>query len=141
MEINLDRYLLAHNKMYIEALEEVREGEKRGHWMWYIFPQIKGLGQSSMAKYYEIKNKEEAIAYIEEPVLRNHLLEITEELLKTNIQDIEELFCYPDDLKLQSCMTLFYLVSKNEIFKKVIDKFFNGSLDEKTIKILSEMKN
>ena len=136
VNMDLNRFIEAQKHSYEIALYEMRTGRKRSHWMWYIFPQIRGLGFSSTAQYYAIRDKNEAKAYLEHPVLGKRLLEITEALLKIKGNDANEVFGYPDDMKLRSSMTLFYLVSGNDVFKKVLDKFFNGKLDEKTKKLL-----
>ena len=105
--------------------------------MWYIFPQIQGLGYSSMAQFYAIKDRDEAEQYIKHPILGKRLLEISEELLKLKEDNASRVMGYPDDLKLKSSMTLFYAVSGMETFKKVLDKYFAGEQDEKTISILN----
>ena len=128
-EPGLERFRIAHEKSYAPALREIKSGIKQGHWMWYIFPQIQGLGHSSNAKYYAIKDKEEAIAYWNDPVLSAHLIEICHELLKQD-SPIDWIMGYPDNLKLRSCMTLFYLVSNESIFQEVLDKFYAGEQDE-----------
>jgi len=130
-ELTLERFISAHEKSYDIALREIKSGMKQSHWMWYIFPQIQGLGHSSTAKYYAIKDKEEAIAYWNDPVLSSHLLEISRELLKLN-SPIDWIMGCPDNLKLRSCMTLFYLVSNENIFKEVLDKFYAGEMDDYT---------
>lgn len=132
----LERFKIAHNRDYNNALKEIIVGEKKSCWMWYIFPQIRGLGHSSAAKYYAIQDKEEAIRYWEDPILSSHLTEICKELLKHE-KPIEKILSFPDNLKLQSCMTLFYLVSGEKIFKEVLDKFYAGEMDEFTRKKLS----
>src|SRR5690606_6710064 len=113
----------------------IRSGRKRSHWMWYIFPQIKGLGFSETSRYYAIQDLEEAKAYLNDPILGFRLREITAELLKLNESDAHKIFGSPDDLKLKSCMTLFAMVNAPEAndFKKVLDKFFNGRTDEITL--------
>lgn len=130
-ELTLERFRSAHEKSYDIALREIKSGMKQSHWMWYIFPQIQGLGRSSTAKYYAIKDKEEAIAYWNDPVLSSHLIEISQELLKLN-SPIDWIMGCPDNLKLCSCMTLFYLVSNENTFKEVLDKFYAGEMDEVT---------
>ena len=130
-ELTLERFRSAHEKSYDTALQEIKSGMKQSHWMWYIFPQIQGLGHSSTAKYYAIKDKEEATAYWNDPVLSSHLLEISRELLKLN-SPIDWIMGCPDNLKLRSCMTLFYLVSNENTFKEVLDKFYAGNMDEYT---------
>lgn len=137
--MNLDRFIEAHEEDYERALKEIKNGRKLTHWMWYIFPQIKGLGMSETAQYYEIKNLEEAHAYLDNELLKSHLIEISNELLKLNTNDPEEVFGDIDSLKLKSSMTLFSYISDNEIFNKVIDKYFNGSKDLTTIRICEDM--
>lgn len=131
MELTLDRFRTAHAESYETALAEIRSGRKQSHWIWYIFPQIQGLGRSAVAQYYEIQGREEAIAYWNDSVLSRHLVEISEALLKLD-DPIESIMGFPDNAKLRSCMTLFYLVSAEQVFKDVLDKFFDGSLDDYT---------
>lgn len=134
--MTLDRFLKAQELDYDIALSEMRAGRKRSHWMWYIFPQIKGLGFSSTAQYYAIQNKKEAEEYLAHPVLGKRLLEISEVLLEIKSNDASRVMGYPDDMKLKSSMTLFYLVSGEDVFKKVLDKFFDGKIDKKTEELL-----
>ena len=142
MNDNLDRFITAQETNYAIALKEIREGFKRSHWMWYIFPQITGLGQSWMAKQYEIVNLDEAKAYIENDYLRNNLIEISQALLDCGNDNISEIMGAPDDLKLRSCMTLFELAAPEiEIFGEVLDKFFDGNRDMKTLEIVQMNRN
>ena len=134
--MGLDRFLDVQKDSYEIALKEIKAERKRSHWMWYIFPQIAGLGHSSTAQYYAIKDIDEAIEYINHPVLGTRLVEITEALLQVNSNDAEKVLGYPDHLKLRSSMTLFYLASGNDIFKKVLDKFFEGKMDQRTVDLL-----
>lgn len=131
MEFSLNRFRSAHENHYETALQEIKVGRKESHWMWYIFPQILGLGHSMDAMYYAIQNKAEAIAYWADPVLSSHLVEICRELLNLE-KPIEQILGYPDNLKLRSCMTLFYLVTEEQIFKDVLDKFYGGQLCDYT---------
>ena len=133
---DLTRFLKANENDYETALNEIKNGRKQSHWMWYIFPQIKGLGHSFTAQYYAIQNAEEAKEYMAHPVLSADLLKISNELLKLNNENILDVFDYPDNLKLKSSMTLFFLVSENQTFKKVLDKFFDGELDSLTVEAL-----
>ena len=135
--MSLERFLDAQKVNYEIALSEIKGRKKYSHWIWYIFPQIQGLGHSPTSKYYAIKNREEAMEYLEHPILSVRLLEITEALLKLDEDNISAFMGYLDDIKLKSSMTLFYLVSGNEVFKAVIDKYFDGELDTKTIAILN----
>ena len=136
---DLERFLTAQEKMYPIALREMSAGCKESHWMWFIFPQLKGLGFSSTAKYYGLSGKEEAAAYLSHPVLGKRLREITTVLLKVDNNNAEEIMGYPDYLKLQSCMTLFAQISREDdalLFNRILDKFYDGKLDEKTLEIL-----
>lgn len=137
---SLKRFHEAQKYSYDTALNEIKCGRKDSCWMWYIFPQIKGLGNSSYSAYYAISDIDEARAYIEDEVLGGRLIEICEELLKLKSNNASEIFGFPDDMKLKSSMTLFWKVSGNEIFKNVIDKFFNGEEDKFTLKILNDFK-
>lgn len=134
--MTLERFIKAQEMEYAIALSEIKNGRKQSHWMWYIFPQYKGLGFSPTAQYYAIQSKKEAEEYLAHPVLGKHLIEISEALLKIKSNDASRVMGYPDDLKLRSSMTLFYLVSDDEIFKKVLDKFFDGKIDKKTEELL-----
>ena len=134
--MTLDRFIKAQKQDYNIALSEMKAGRKRSHWMWYIFPQIKGLGFSSTAQYYAIQNQREAEEYLAHPVLGKRLIEISKVLLEIESSDARKVMGYPDDMKLKSSMTLFYLVSGKDIFKKVLDKFFDGKLDKKTKELL-----
>ena len=130
--MSLDRFIKAHEDNYDRALKEIKNGRKTSHWMWYIFPQIKGLGFSETARYYEIRGRKEAEEYMAHPVLSRHLFEISEALLSLECNDARKVMGYPDDMKLKSSMTLFYLVSKDNLFKKVLEKFFDGEMDDRT---------
>lgn len=131
------RFLDAQNKLYLSALSEIKKGKKESPWMWFIFPQLKGLGSCDTSKFYEIKNVDEAIAFLEHPILGKHLLEITAELINTDEKTAEEIFGNPDNEKLQSCMTLFATIQNSEpIFEKVLDKYFEGSTDFHTLQLL-----
>ena len=125
-ERGLDKYVSAQARDYDDALREIRGGRKRSHWIWYIFPQLEGLGYSCTAQYYAIRGREEAEAYMEDPVLSKRLIEISKALLELDSDDPTEVMGYPDDLKLRSSMTLFSMVSDDPVFKKVLDKFYGG---------------
>lgn len=118
---------------YEQALAEIRNGRKTGHWMWYIFPQIVGFGHSHNNWYYAIKSKEEAAAYLEDETLNKRMREICEALLSLETNDPQAVFGFPDWLKLGSSMTLFDYVSPDDIFDKVLKKFFSGSRDLNSI--------
>lgn len=132
MAYDLDRFLSAQEHSYDQALAEIRSGRKCSHWMWYIFPQLKGLGMTDTANYYGIDGLEEAKVYMQHPVLGARLIEISEALLALEETDPEEIFGYPDYLKCCSCMTLFEKVSDNPVFGAVLDKFYSGKRDQKT---------
>ena len=137
--MNLERFVIAQEESYEVALREIKEGRKRSHWMWYIFPQIKGLGHSSTAEYFAIESMAEAEAYIKHPVLSKRLLEISEALLEIDSNDASEIFGYPDDLKLRSSMTLFSIISRKTVFKRVLDKFFDGEIDQRTVELMKDV--
>ena len=134
----LIRFLEAQNQVYLKALSEIKNGKKETHWMWYIFPQIKGLGLSETANHYAIKDLNEATAYLQHPILGKHLVEISEEVLNLNGKTATQIFGTPDDMKLRSCMTLFANVENtNPIFRKILAKYFNGFPDELTLQLLN----
>ena len=125
MNNTLDRFLIAQEHSYDTALREIRAGRKRSHWMWYIFPQIAGLGMSYTAQLYSIADTDEA-----------RLIEISRALLTLESSDAGAVMGYPDDLKLRSCMTLFAQVSDDPVFKAVLDKFYGGRADTRTLELL-----
>lgn len=134
---DLQRFIDAQEKSYSTALAEVMKGKKHTHWMWYIFPQIQGLGISEMSKLYAIENIHEAAHFLDHPVLGSRLIGICNELLNLESNDAHAIFGSPDDLKLRSSMTLFSSVpSADPVFEKVLDKFFAGTKDEKTMAII-----
>ena len=139
MAYKLDRFISAQRGSYAEALREIKNGRKNGHWMWYIFPQLSGLGMSATSLYYGIRDLGEARAYMADPVLGERLVEISEALLDIETNDPREVFWYPDDLKLRSCMTLFKVAAPEQtVFGRVLDKFFGGRADEMTLRLLGE---
>jgi uncharacterized protein (DUF1810 family) len=135
---NVSRFIEAQENTYSDALSEIRNGRKRTHWMWFIFPQIKGLGKTQMAIKYSINDINEAIFYINHPILGNRLKEITGELLKIKDKSALDIFGSPDDKKLKSCMTLFSIVSQDSIFRQVLSQFFNSEKDGKTLDIIGK---
>ena len=138
MNYDLQRFHKAQIFDYPVALGEIKNGRKESHWMWYIFPQLKELGYSSTAKYYGL-TKDEAKAYIKDEILKSRLLEISQVLLELTSNNATEIFGYPDDLKLKSCMTLFSEIAPEiEVFDKVLEKFFSGKKDDKTLKLLEK---
>lgn len=140
MEQDLNRFIKAQENSYEQALSEIKSGRKRSHWMWYIFPQFKGLGFSETSKYYSIKDLDEAKRYLNHPILGERLKIITNELLALNENNANKVFGSPDDLKLKSSMTLFATIniSEENIFNAVLDKYFNGQTDNKTLTLIKE---
>lgn len=134
---NLNRFVAAQEQCFDKALDEVRNGRKETHWMWFIFPQIIGLGLSDTAMYYSIESIGEAKLYLEHEVLGPRLVQITKALLALETDDPVEIFGDVDALKLNSCMTLFdYITDDENIFNDVIDKFYDGVKDEKTLQLI-----
>lgn len=135
---NLNRFLTVQEGVYAQALAELRRGKKENHWMWFIFPQIDGLGRSEMARHYAIKSRAEAVAYLQHPVLGPRLVECAEALLQIHGKSASDIMGYPDDLKLNSNMTLFAAISEpGSIFHQVLDRYFKGNADSKTIELLA----
>lgn len=132
----VERFKEAQDVYYNDALEEIKSGKKKTHWIWFIFPQLKDLGISNTSKYYGL-TKEEAKEYYQDKTLKEHLIEITETLYNVKDKTITDIVDY-DDIKVQSCMTLFYVITKDKVFKKVLDKYFNGELDSRTLELLGE---
>ena len=133
----LNRFLQAQENIYSTALAELQRGVKETHWMWFIFPQIDGLGISSTAKYYAIKNRAEAEEYLGHPILGSRLLECTSTLLTIRGRTAYQIFGSPDDLKLRSSMTLFSATSPaDSLFHQVLSKYYSGQPDPRTIEIL-----
>lgn len=133
----LERFVQAQADSYVHALREIKSGRKTSHWMWYIFPQLSGLGHSQTARYYAIRDRAEAEAYLAHPVLGKRLLEISSELLKLESSDATAVMGWPDDLKLKSSMTLFSLVSREPVFRQVLEKYFRGEEDVYTVQAIS----
>ncbi len=133
---NLQRFVDAQQTSYNTALQEIIKGKKTSHWMWYIFPQLKGLGRSSTASFYGIENLQEAKAYFDHPVLGPRLVEITNALLLHEHKQAHTIFGFPDDVKLLSSLTLFHRATENELFAKALKVFFEGKEDLKTVALL-----
>lgn len=134
---DLKRFVEAQEDIYSRALSEIKNGRKQSHWMWFIFPQIEGLGFSPLSQKYAIKNRSEALAYLHHNLLGTRIIEVTNVLLELNGKSAFDIFGNPDTMKLKSCMTLFATVSpENSIFQQVLEKYFNGEQDNKTINIL-----
>jgi uncharacterized protein (DUF1810 family) len=134
---HLDRFLQAQKGVYETALSEIKNGHKRTHWMWFIFPQIDGLAFSPTAKYFSIKNIDEARAYLDHPILGPRLLECVEAVINADGRSASEIFGHPDDLKLNSCTTLFACVSaQGSAFDRLLEKYFHGKRDGRTLQLL-----
>ena len=136
---NLNRFIKAQNQCFEIVYEELKNGKKESHWMWYIFPQLFGLGKSEMAIYYAINNLEEAKAYLKNDILRERLLCLVDVLVNLETNDVVKVFGFPDNLKFWSSMTLFNYADPSEpLYKMALDKFFQGRLELATIDMLKE---
>jgi len=136
---NLQRFVDAHESVYGRVCSELRAGRKASHWMWFIFPQIAGLGHSATARRFAISSREEAIAYLEHPVLGPRLQECSRLATHVDGGSAHEMFGSPDDLKFRSSMTLFASVAKdNQVFMDALNKFYAGELDSATLRLLGE---
>ena len=134
---DLGRFVSAQEDVYDSALAEIRGGRKRTHWMWFVFPQLRGLGSSPISRQFSIRTAAEARAYLAHPVLGARLLECCDALLRVNGGSAPEIFGSPDDLKLRSCATLFASVSEpGSVFERVLSRFFGGAPDERTEALL-----
>jgi uncharacterized protein (DUF1810 family) len=134
---DLSRFLSAQEGVYERALAELKDGQKRTHWMWFIFPQIDGLGYSPTAKGYSIKSMEEARQYLNHPVLGKRLLECTEAVVALKGGSVSEIFGYPDDLKFKSSMTLFEnIAGPGSVFSSALDRYCHGERDAMTLRLL-----
>jgi uncharacterized protein (DUF1810 family) len=139
IEERFNRFVTAQHQDYPSALSEIKSGRKRSHWMWYIFPQLDGLGVTETSRYYALQNIDDAAQYLAHPVLGKRLIEISTQLLALEGKSANAVFGNPDDLKLKSCMTLFALVpDTDEVFEKVLDKYYNGTKDSKTLLLLKQ---
>jgi len=135
---SLQRFLDAQETTYSLALSEIKRGKKQSHWMWYIFPQVQGLGFSTTSQYYALTDAPEAEAFAQHPLLGSRLVRISEALLELPSNDATRILGSPDDAKLKSSMTLFAsLPDPNPVFQRVLGKFFQGQPDERTLRILN----
>ncbi len=138
---DLRRFTKAQRNTYDRVLAELRNGKKQTHWMWYIFPQIDGLGHSATSRRYAIKSIEEARQYLNHPVLGKRLLECVKVILAIEGRSISEIFGDPDDMKLKSSMTLFTCIPNSpSVLFRVLDKYFNGNRDVKTLQLFEKIK-
>ena len=129
----INRFIKIQKDMYDIAYKEIKNGEKESHWMWFIFPQIEGLGKSYTARYYSIMDKEEAIEYFNNEYLRNNYLQLCNELIKLDKNNPIDIFGDIDSMKLHSSLTLFYIISNNELIHHVLEKYYDGVLDKYTM--------
>jgi uncharacterized protein (DUF1810 family) len=136
---DLKRFVDAQGPVYAQVCSELKAGRKRSHWMWFVFPQIKGLGVSPTAQFYAIGSRAEALAYLAHPVLGPRLLECAQFVLDVAGRSAHDIFGSPDDLKFRSCMTLFAEVAPDKaLFRAALRKYFSGELDPRTIAALAE---
>ncbi len=134
---NLHRFITAQAEDYERAFRELQRGRKESHWIWYIFPQVAGLGHSSTSQEYAIRSKNEAVAYLEHAILGTRLQRCCEALLKHHGKKVQDIMGFPDDLKLRSSMTLFAMLSpQDSVFHKVLNAFYSGQMDERTVAFL-----
>ena len=134
---NLDRFVNAQEQIFESVLTELRNGQKRSHWMWFIFPQIDGLGRSPTSKYFSIKSREEAQEYLNHPILGTRLLKCAELLLTIDAKSAREIFGSPDDKKLKASMTLFASIADSKsVFERVLNRYFDGQWDHNTMDLL-----
>jgi uncharacterized protein (DUF1810 family) len=135
---DLNRFIEAQAVNYSDALAELRAGQKRSHWMWYVFPQIASLGHSAMSARYAIRSADEARAYLAHPVLGPRLIECAEGVLAIENRSAREIMGSPDDLKLRSCATLFAEISpERSVFQRVLDKYYTSEPDQRTLELVA----
>jgi uncharacterized protein (DUF1810 family) len=140
--VNLQRFVAAQEPIYADVLKELRAGHKQSHWMWFIFPQIQGLGHSPMAQRYAITSAQEASTYAAHPLLGPRLRECTQLVLNIPGRPVEQIFPYPDHLKFRSCMTLFaHCATDNQIFREALLQYFNNEADPATLQMLGNAGN
>lgn len=136
----LERFIQAETKDFAIALTEINNGEKKSHWMWYIFPQLTGLGSSVMSQHYAIQSTAEAKAYLNHPVLGPRLIQCMKALLEIDGRSAHEIFGFPDDMKLRSCASLFAgITPKGSVFECLLEKYFHGERDRKTLDLLKNI--
>ncbi len=135
-DLGLERFVEAQHRVYDGVLDELAMGHKTSHWMWFVFPQLRALGRSAMAKRFGIESRAEAIEYMAHPVLGRRLVECVNLLLAQRNSDPHDIFGSPDDLKLRSCLTLFLAVSAEPCFKAALERFYAGKPDQSTLQLL-----
>jgi len=141
LDDGIERFLSAQENTYDKALREIKNGMKESHWMWFVFPQIRGLGFTEYNVYFGLKDLDEAREYLEHPILGKRLVEISQAALGQKGKTAMEIFGRPDERKLKSCMTLFSQIQNaDQVFNKVLEKYYSGEKDEKTISILDSQR-
>lgn len=139
-DFDLARFREEQDVVYASVIKELKAGKKRTHWMWFIFPEVEGLGQSSISRHYAIKSRQEANGYLSDPVLGKRLLECATALLEIEGKSAYDIFGYPDDLKLHSSMTLFFMIAPEQpVFGQVLQKYFSNNKDARTIEIFKTL--
>ncbi|QUS39462.1 DUF1810 domain-containing protein [Tardiphaga alba] len=133
---DLQRYVIAQQPIYATALAELKDGAKRSHWMWFIFPQVEGLGHSAMAQHYAIRSMDEATAYLAHPLLGMRLLESTKAVLGIREKSARQIFGSPDDAKFRSSMTLFDRTDRGGPYREALDRYYNGEHDSASVRII-----
>jgi uncharacterized protein (DUF1810 family) len=135
---DVQRFVAAQTPVYATVLHELRRGRKQTHWMWFVFPQVEGLGHSAMAQRYAIRSRDEALAYLATPLLGARLQECTTAVLNVPARSAHDIFGSPDDLKFHSSMTLFNEVDRSGFYAQALDRFFEGKPDNATLEILKK---
>ena len=133
---DIDRFLVAQQPVIGAVRDELRLGRKASHWMWFVFPQLAGLGRSAMAQHYAIGSVEEARAFLDHPVLGSRLVECVELVLAVEGRTAHDIFGSPDDMKLRSCLTLFDAIDRNGVFARALERYFEGKPDRATLDLL-----
>lgn len=140
-KFDLNRFVDAQAGIYTSVINELRAGSKRSHWMWFIFPQIDGLAMSATSRHYAIKSMDDARVFLEHPILGPRLIECSQTLVGIEGRSASQIFGYPDDLKLKSSMTLFSLVDNADpVFDSVLEKYFDGERDDRTVEIVGRIE-
>ena len=137
---DLERFIASQDAVWPRVRAEMAAGRKESHWIWFVFPQITGLGSSPRSVHFAIRSRDEAKAYLAHPVLGTRLREVTDSVLNIEGQSVREIFGDPDDMKFRSSMTLFDAVSPNDIFATALEKYFTGQRDARTLEILGEIE-
>ena len=137
---DLQRFVAPQNAIWPRVLDEMAAGRKQSHWIWFVFPQVDGLGASFRSQHFAIRSRDEAKAYLAHTILRARLREAVELVLRVKGRSAHDIFDSPDDLKFRSSMTLFDAVSPHDIFAAALDKYFNGDRDDRTLSILREIE-